>query len=191
MKRGHKRPGRGFSDDMQDETLRAHGFGTLYTNDPGAAVKAVRSNREGGVLGVVGYRGLASAKKDVLRLLKELHAKGCAAVDAATGRRSDGPDANDLLAEFDIQMRHERMGGKKFSQEAGRTGGDKAARNREGKRTPRDKALRIWRDHAISTDAEAIEKINSFGYSMDWGVGALRNQFDPSGRPRGRRSADN
>ena len=192
MKRALIRPARGFGKEGQENIARAAGATTLYYGPVQAqnAVNAIRKNREGGVLGVVGYRSLSGSKKELLRLLKELHAKGCAAQDCATGRRSDGPDANDLMAEYDKQMAHERAGGREFSEIAGAEGGKVAARNRAAKRAPKDKALRIWKDLTIPTNAMAVEKIAALGYSIRWGMGALRNQFGVSGRPMGRRSAD-
>lgn len=187
MKRAVIRPARGFPEDVQKKIAAEAGATVFYVKDPDSAVKAMRPHLEGGVLGVIGYRSLHSSKAEVLRLLKELHAKGCAAQDCATGRRSDSHHANDLMAEYDKEMRHERMGGSGLLKAAAKKGGLAKAKNTKYKRTPTDVAKRIWQDKSISRDIDAIEQINSFGYSMDWGVGSLRNQFGASGRKRGRR----
>lgn len=188
MKRAAVRPARGFPKEPQVKAANDAGATIIYEKDPDSAVKAIRAKLEGGVLGVIGYRSLHSSKKEVLRLLKALHTKGCAAQDCATGRRSDGPDANELMAEFDRDIRHERAGGLEFVEKAGAKGGRKAARNGAAKRLPKDQALRIWKDLTIPTNALAVDRINEQGYSLPWGAGALRNQFGASGRPQGRRS---
>lgn len=193
MKRFISRNGRGFRKEAQEKLGREHGATIFYEapKDAAAAVKAIRAKLEGGVLGMDGLRGLASSKSEVLRLLKILHDKGCASLDVSTGRRSDGKHGVELMAEFDVAMRHERAGGKEFSIEAGRKGGKIKFKNGEDKRTPRDTARSIWLDGRISTNAEALAKINSFGYSRDWGIRAAYKQLGTPKRRPGRRSTVN
>lgn len=190
MKRFISRNGRGFRKEAQEKLGREHGATIFYEapKDADAAVKAIRKNLEGGVLGMDGLRGLASSKSEVLRLLKVLHDKGCAGLDVSSGRRSDGKHGVELMAEFDVAMRHERAGGKEFAQDAGKKGGRKALKNRNSKRTPKDVARPIWLDPTIATNAAAIHAINSKGYSLDWGQRALYLQFGSPKRPAGRRS---
>lgn len=192
MKRFISRIGRGFRKEAQEKLGREHGATIFYEapKDADAAAKAIRPKMEGGVLGMDGLRGLASSKAEVLRLLKVLHDKGCAALDVSTGRRSDGRHGVELMAEFDVAMRHERAGGKEFAQDAGKKGGRKAARNKQKQRTPKDVARPIWMDPTIATNAAAIDTINSQGYSLEWTQRALYHQFGSPGRPAGRRSQD-
>lgn len=155
-----------------------------YQDDVNAAIKSVR---KGDGLYVVGLAGLAGSKDGIKAATKALHAKGAWAVDAATGRRSNGPDAVDLSMEAAVALSRASLGGAKFAKEFGRKGGLAKAKNREGRRTPTDIAKKIWFDKTIGTNGEAVEKINDHGYSHPWGMRAAQLQFGPSGRPKGRR----
>ena len=187
MKRGHIRIGKGFGKDGQEKILAAAGVTNTYIGQIDAAIRSVR---KGEVLYCVGLRGLAGSKDGIKAALKALHGKGAAAVDAATGRRSDGPCGADLALEAAVELSNERQGGARFSRLHGRKGGEAAAKTKAGRRTPTDKAQRIWLDKSISTNDEALAKINSFGYSHDWSERAAYNQFGSPGRPAGRRSQD-
>lgn len=187
MKRGHIRVAKGFPEGPQQAALEKAGVTIFYKNDVDAAIKSVR---KGEALYVVGLAGLAASKDGIKAATKALHAKGAWATDAATGRKSNGVDAVDLSMEAAVALSRANLGGAKFAREFGRKGGHAKAKNREGKRTPTDIAKRIWLDKSISTNAEALEKINSQGYSHDWTQRSAYNQFGNPGRRPGRRSQE-
>ena len=175
---------KGFPRGPQEQAFEKANVGIVYWDDIDAAVKSVR---KGEPLYVVGLAGLAGSKDGIQAATKALHAKGAFAVDVATGRRSNGPDAVDLSMEAAVALSRASLGGAKFAKEFGRKGGHAKAKSREGRRTPVDIAKPIWFDQNISTNAEALEKINSHGYSIDWGIRAAQLQFGPSKRRKGRR----
>lgn len=142
---------------------------------------AIRSCRKGEGLYVVGLRGLASSRAGILKATRKLHAKASFAVDAGTGRRSDGPGGIELHEEAVVALKNEQAGGLKYMQEAGRQGGLTYAANLDGKRTPLKIASKHWFDHRLVPNAVAVNKINSYGYEIPWSWRALYNRLGPRG----------
>lgn len=184
MKRGHIRVGRGFGKEAQEKVLREHGVTIFYYDDPASAWK---SQRRGEVLYVVGLRGLAGSKDGIVKFLKELHKRDAAAVDVATGRRSDGKDGAELMAEAAVDLTNERMGGHRASKKFGQKGGEISGKKRMDRKTPLGDAEKIWFDLTLG-NAEAVDKINTFGYPDDWTYGALYHHLEKRGATPGRRS---
>lgn len=169
MTRGHIRIGRAYGEAYQKKILEAAGVTVFYKDEPEAAAKSCRKDVP---LYVVGLRGLGSSEAKILAALKILHDNGAAAIDAASGRRSDGRDGAELMREAAIDLRNERLGGHAAAKRDGAKGGDKAAENRREKKTPLETARAHWFDKTLTTP-QALEKINSYGYRDEWLHGAL------------------
>lgn len=171
MKRGHIRIGRAFGEAYQKKILEAAGVTVFYKDQPDAAAKSCRKGESG--LYVVGLRGLGSSEAKILAVLKTLHDDGTAAVDAATGRRSDGRDGAALMREATVDLRNERLGGHKAAKRDGAKGGAKSGIAKRAAKTPLTLAEKHWFDKTL-TEGQVMEKVNSYGYLKDWLPGSLR-----------------
>ena len=182
MKRGHIRVGRGFGKQLQEKLLKDAGVAIIYENDPASAVKSCRN---GVPLYVVGLRGLAGSRAGIETHVEDLHGRKSAAIDVLTGWRSDSKNGVLLMSKAIKEIKTEHLGGDKEAQEFGRRGGKASAKAKNKRRTPRETAQKIWFDMTLSNE-EAVDKINSFGYGLDWSERGLYNNFKKRGAVMGR-----
>lgn len=147
MSRGHIRATKAFTETRQRKALEASNVKAIYLDDiPGA----VASMRKGGGLHVAGLRGLAGNRDAILAVLKALHAKGAWAVDTHTGRRSDGPDGVELLAEAIAELANERRGDWLAGKRNGRKGGLAYGANAARGRMPWGDLEKLWRNSRLT-----------------------------------------
>lgn len=184
MKRipAHIRIGRAYGEAYQKKILEDAGATVFYKDQPD---KAAASCRKGEGLLVVGLRGLGSSEAKILAALAILHKNDAAAVDAATGRRSDGKDGPALMREASVDLRNERLGGHSAAAKDGAKGGAKSGEAKRAKKTPLALAEKDWFDKSLTT-AEALAKVNSHGYLVDWEPGTLRKALGKRGVTVGR-----
>lgn len=175
MKRGHICVARGFSKRDQETILAKAKVNVIYVDEIG---NAIMSTRKGEGLYVAGLTGLATSKKGIKTIIRILHAKGAFAVDAATGRKSNGADGVDLMAEAAGDLERHALGGWQEQEDAGRKGGLTYAKNLDNKRAPLATLRAFWFDTRM-TAAEAIEKANSLGHERKWLERAAYSRLGP------------
>lgn len=174
MKRGHICVAKGFPKGEQESILKKAGVKVFYVDDLDSAI---RSTRKGEGLYVAGLTGLASSKNGIKAALAKLHKKGAHAVDAATGRKSNGSDAAELAMEAAGDLQRHVLGGWKEQEEAGRRGGQTYAKNYDAKRAPLSTLKAYWFNLNM-TAVQACEAA-SRGYEIPWLWRAAHNRLGP------------
>ncbi len=187
MNRGHIRHTKACSAKTQENILLKAGVNSrvIYTDDLETAIADLR---KGDGLMVVGLLGLAGRRQDIAAILDRIHAKGAAAIDAATGRRSDGPHGAALMLEaVDELTAHRRGPGNKAAQ-AGSKGGIQAAKNGRKDKPPFTVIKPIWFDRRLD-DAQVMQAIADLGYPKEISYTTIWREFGRRYGSDGRRAA--
>ena len=189
MKRGHVRHTKACSAKTQENILVKAGVDpkVLYFDD---LKRAIPDQRRGDELLVVGLLGLAGKRSEIVTALEALHARGAAAVDAETGRRSDGKDGAALMAEAVDELSNHRRGPGNKAAQAGSKGGIQSAKNGRKGRMPFTKIRPIWFNGALKDD-EVMALVNGDPeYPTEISYTTIWRQFGARNGARGRRRAN-
>lgn len=114
MLRGHIWTSPTFSMAAQEAVLKPMCC-AVYADEIKDAIKSLRA---GNRLVVVTFRGLGRDRETIAENLREIHSKGCAAMDAETERLSIGKDRKTLVDEAMKAIGNERRGPRKDRRKA-------------------------------------------------------------------------
>lgn len=190
MLRGFVRENRSFPVSKQKAVLIAAGVPerAIYENELAAAIKSLRKDD---MLAVAGLRSLGTSRREIISALDKVHNAGKCVIDAATGRKSDGRYAVNLMAEAVSDLANERRGENLKS--IARLGAAASAKVRTAGRMPLDMASIFWFDKRLRNN-EAVEQINGHpDYRKPYSPGTLYRKLGPrevvAGRPSAERAA--
>jgi hypothetical protein len=143
MFRGHVRDSPAFSTDEQESVLRDFGVTerAIYRDQLKAAIESLR---KGDHLVVVGFRGLADSRSEILAAIEAVHKRGAAVMDAKTkGLSTNKRQCENLVAQAVADLANERRGPRKEVRG----------------RMPWDQIAKLWFDKTMKTK-DVMEKVN-------------------------------
>ncbi len=127
---------------------------------------------------------LADGRADMRHVVAELERLAAAIVEGATGWTLEPPYEQGLAFAhaWDVYSQRRKV------TDHPREGGRPARSGAKDRRMPDAEARMIWLDPTISTDAVALERMNSDPrYRREWAHRTAWGKFGRSGRPPGRR----